>query len=110
MKKSPFTNLIAEIYSEGYAAASAKLTSQIRRRAYQMGWPTSLSRHLVVDVDSSGKYIVRYPKQLAKAINHIEYGDQNTPYNPAIRSFLKGITNTGMEDAVAQVLKRKGVI
>lgn len=110
MKKNPFTNLVAELYAEGYSAAASKLTSQIRRHAFQMGWPTSISRHLVVDVDSSGKYVVRYPKQLSKAVNHIEYGDQNTPFNPAIRSFLKNITDTDMENRIGMLLKKKGII
>ena len=108
--KNPLTKLVAEIYAEGYSAAASKLTSEVRRKAYLMGWPTSISRQLLVDVNSAGQYVVRYPKQLTKAIMNLEYGDQNTPPTPAIRGFLKSIGNTDMQNQIAKSLKKRGVI
>lgn len=102
---NPLSKFFVQTYTSAAATASAKLTSKVRRQAYQMGWPTSVSRRLVVDF-KDGKYTVSYPSDLKESVLDLEYGNQSTPPLPAMRTFIRGIQDTGMRQEVEKSLKK----
>lgn len=102
---NPLSKFFVQTYTAAVATASAKLTSKVRRQAYQMGWPTSVSRRLVVDF-KDGKYTVSYPSDLKESVLDLEYGNQSTPPLPAMRTFIRGIQDTGMRQEVEKSLKK----
>jgi len=61
-----------------------RLTSKLRRHAYESGWPAKLSRVLEVKHLDNGDFIIQYPNNLEEQILGIEYGTQDTPPNPAM--------------------------
>jgi hypothetical protein len=93
-----------QTYSSAAATTAAKLTSKVRRQAYDMGWPPSVSRHLVI-AHKDGEYVVEYPQQIKESVLNLEYGNQKTPPLPLMRTFIRGITDTGMRQEVEKSLK-----
>jgi hypothetical protein len=102
-------NFIVKSLEQGQQHSSKKLTAQLRRKAYESGWPTDASRHLkVVSMDS--KYSVSYPKKHAASIEDAEYGTQSTPPNPVVRQFIAGIKDTDSVTHFDKVLRKAGLI
>jgi hypothetical protein len=105
---NPLTKFFIKAWSESAVSAAHKLTSQVRRQAYQMGWPTEVSRHLLVDVQN-GEYVVTYPKQVKESVLDLEFGNQTRPPLPLIRHFLTNLDDTGMRKEVEKHLKKTGL-
>lgn len=102
---NPLSKFFVQTYTAAAATASAKLTSKVRRQAYQMGWPTSVSRKLVVDF-KEGQYTVSYPTEIKESVLDLEYGNQSTPPLPALRTFVRGVKDTAMKQEVEKSLKK----
>ena len=98
------SKFFVQTYSSAAANTAAKLTSEVRRQAYTMGWPTSVSRHLVINY-KDGEYIVEYPEQVKESVLDLEYGNQKTPPLPLMRTFIRSIEDTGMRQEVEKALK-----
>lgn len=64
--------------------SAKRLTAKLRRHAYESGWPVELSRTLKITPLDNGNFSVNYPARLESQILGLEFGDQNTPPNPAI--------------------------
>ena len=60
------------------------LTAKLRRHAYDSGWPVQLGRVLEVKHDDNGDFSIQYPAHLESQILGVEFGDQDTPPNPAM--------------------------
>lgn len=102
---NPLSKFFLQTYTTAAATASAKLTSKVRRQAYQMGWPTAVSRRLIVDF-KNGQYVVQYPSDLKESVLDLEYGNQTTPPLPALRTFVRSIKDTTMRQEVEKQLKK----
>lgn len=99
------SKFFVQTYSSAAATTAAKLTSEVRRQAYTMGWPTSVSRHLVIS-HKDGQYVVEYPQQIKESVLDLEYGNQKTPPLPLMRTFMRRIEDTGMRQEVEKALKK----
>ena len=102
-------NFIVKSLEQGQQKTSKKLTSQLRRKAYESGWPTHASRHLKV-ISEDSAYKVTYPSSHAQAVEDAEYGTQATPPNPVVRQFMAGIKDTDSLAHFDKVLKKAGLI
>ncbi len=102
-------NFIVKSLAQGQQHSSKKLTAQLRRKAYESGWPTDASRHLRV-VSTDNKYRVAYPKKHATSIEDMEYGTESTPPNPVVRQFIAGIKDTEAVAHFDKVLRKARII
>jgi hypothetical protein len=102
-------NFIVKSLAQGQQHSAKKLTSQLRRKAYESGWPTDASRHLKV-VSTDSKYRVSYPQKHAAAIEDAEYGTESTPPNPVVRQFIAGIKDTESVAHFDKVLRKARII
>lgn len=94
-------NFIVKAITQGQQHSAKKLTAQLRRTAYESGWPSSASRHLKV-IPVNDRYHVTYPTQHSSLIEDHEFGTPDTPPNPVVRQFMAGIRDT---EALAYVVK-----
>lgn len=101
------SKFISKHIVQGQHKAAKKLTAQLRRNAYESGWPTSASRHLTVFPKDTG-YAVKYPNSHANAIEDAEYGTESTPPNPVVRQFMAGVGDTELSTYFDKALKRGG--
>lgn len=99
------SNFISKHLQQGQQKAADKLTAQLRRKAYESGWPSSASRHLTV-IPSDTSYQVKYPAKHSKSIEDAEYGTPDTPPNPVVRQFMAGVQDTEMTAYFDRVLKK----
>lgn len=104
-----FEHFIVKTLTQGQQHSAKKLTAQLRRKAYESGWPTHASRHLKV-VPTVDSYTVSYPTKHGSNIEDAEYGTQSTPPNPVVRQFLAGIRNTEMSTHVDRALRKARLI
>lgn len=102
---NPLSKFFAKAYSSAIANTAAKLTSRVRRQAYDMGWPTSVSRHLVINY-KNGEYVVEYPQDIKESVLDLEYGNQKTPPLPVMRTFVRNVKDTGMREEIEKSLKK----
>lgn len=85
--------------AQGQQKTAKRLTAQLRRKAYEYGWPSHASRHL--NVVPRGKHFgVEYPDHHAKDIETLEYGTQDTPPSPLVRNFLSSIKDSGLSQEI----------
>jgi hypothetical protein len=102
------SNFISKHIQQGQQKAAKKLTAQLRRKAYQSGWPSGASRHLTV-VPSDLSYKVTYPAKHAQTVEDAEYGTEHSQPNPVVRNFLTGVKDTEMTAYFDRVLKKGGL-
>jgi hypothetical protein len=100
---------IVKTLTQGQQHSAKKLTAQLRRKAYESGWPTHASRHLKV-VPTVDSYRVSYPTKHGEHIENAEYGTQDTPPNPVVRQFLTNIKKTEMTTHVDRALRKARLI
>jgi hypothetical protein len=86
------SNFISKHIQQGQQKAAKKLTAQLRRKAYQSGWPSSASRHLTV-VPSDLSYKVTYPSK-----------------HPVVRQFMAGVKDTEATAYFDRVLRKTRII
>lgn len=101
------SKFISKNLAQGQQKAANKLTAQLRRKAYESGWPTSASRHLTVFPHDTS-YAVKYPASHADHIENAEYGTESTPPNPVVRQFMAGVGDTELSTHFDKALKRGG--
>lgn len=104
-----FSRYIQKTLEQGQQHSAKKLTSKLRRTAYDSGWPTSASRHLKVVADN-GSYNAVYPAQYAKEIEDVEYGTPDAPPNPTVRRFMASLPETEYTNFVVSKLRKDRVI
>lgn len=81
--------------AQGQHKTAKKLTAQLRRTAYEYGWPTHAARSLTV-VPRGKHFGVEYPDHHATTIENLEYGTQDTPPSPVLRKFLHTLKDSGL--------------
>lgn len=101
------SNFISKNLVQGQQKAARKLTAQLRRKAYESGWPTSASRHLTVFPQDTS-YAVKYPSNHARAVEDAEYGTESTPPNPVVRQFMAGVGDTELSAHFDKAFRRGG--
>lgn len=99
------SKFLVRSYGAATVSAAAKLTSKLRRDAFSAGWPSGVSRRLQVQY-SEGQYVVRYPKAITSRVMDLEYGNQENPPSPVIRTFVRGIKDTGIRQEVEKSFKK----
>ena len=70
--------------------SSRRMTSSLRRSAYESGWPSEVTRSLTV-VHDGGSYSVSYPDHMANAVDQFEYGTQSRPPTAVLRKHMSRI-------------------
>lgn len=103
------SNFISKHIQQGQQRAAKKLTAQLRRKAYQSGWPSSASRHLTV-VPSDLSYKVTYPSKHAQVVEDAEYGTEHSQPNPVVRQFMAGVKDTEATAYFDGVLRKTRIL
>jgi len=73
---------VAEPYSKKYD------TEDLRTHASSYGWPTEIVNSMTVDHTGTIKFSSPQYKEAAETL---EYGTQDIPLSPAIRTYLQGV-------------------
>ena len=69
--------------------AVKEYTKNLRSHAASYGWPAEVADNLMVSHDGKS-HSISYPKKLEEAVLTLEYGNQNVPPAPALRTFVLG--------------------
>lgn len=77
---------ITELLSQAHDKAAAQATVGLRKHALAHGWPTHLAQRLSVSHED-GRVAIAYPDHLADEILDLEYGTEDTPPSPVLRTF-----------------------
>jgi hypothetical protein len=85
------SNFIA-VSSVAGKISARKLTSKMRRKAYDTGWPTSISRKLTVKY-TGGSFYVDFPEEILEDILDQEYGKGDSSPKPAIRTTMNNLND-----------------
>ena len=64
-------------------------TKNLRSHASSYGWPEEIANNLMVSHDGKS-HSISYPKNLEEAVLTLEYGTQDAPPAPALRTFVLG--------------------
>lgn len=104
---------IAEILEaagkEGAAFESLQLSAELQQYARAAGWPADVCDQLSIRQED-GEYIASFPTIIGGRVNDLEYGTQDTPPNPVIRSFLTTQIGTHhFEKGISDSLKNAGL-
>jgi hypothetical protein len=91
------SKFLTTTYASAVADTVANLTLKVRAQALDMGWPKEVSNKLVIE----------YAKE---SVLGLEYGNQKTPPLPAMRTFIRSIKDTGMQEEVEKHLKRTRLV
>jgi len=70
-------------------AATVGYTAKLREHAATYGWPEHIVSKLSMGHDGENHHIT-YPEHLEDQIMTLEYGTQETPASPALRTFMIG--------------------
>jgi hypothetical protein len=70
-------------------AATAGYTTKLREHTKAYGWPDHLVSSLSMYHDGEN-HTITYPKHLEEQILTLEYGTQDVPPSPALRTFMIG--------------------
>jgi hypothetical protein len=73
---------VAEPYSKKYD------TEDLRAHATSYGWPLEIVNSMTIDHTGTIKFSNPQYKEAAETL---EYGTQDTPLSPAIRTYLQGV-------------------
>lgn len=77
---------VSELVSQAHDKAAQDATRSLRKHALDSGWPSHLARALSVTHDN-GKVSIDYPERHADEILDLEYGTQDRPPSPVLRTF-----------------------
>jgi hypothetical protein len=103
------TKFFVNTLLQGQQHSANKLTAQLRRTAFQAGWPSDATRTLTV-VPYNKHYRVSYADAFSSAVEDAEYGTQSTPPNPVVRQFLTNLRHTEATSHVDSILRRAGLV
>lgn len=103
------SKFLTTTYASAVADTVANLTLKVRAQALDMGWPKEVSNKLVIEY-ADGEYAVQYPEDAKESVLGLEYGNQKTPPLPAMRTFIRSIKDTGMQEEVEKHLKRTRLV
>lgn len=99
---------VSEVTDSTFNEAADELTRILRERALSRAWPIGVIRHLRVKyVPDEDKFDITYSKGYKKRIEDLEFGTQNTPPSPVIRTFINSLGNlftSNFEDSYQQEL------
>ena len=70
--------------------ATEAYTDRFRSHVLTYGWPEDVVSQMRIDYKDYGHTIV-YPQSLEEQILTLEYGTQDIPNSPAIRTFMLGL-------------------
>ena len=70
-------------------AATPAYTDKLRAHASSYGWPEHIVSKLSMGHDGENHQIT-YPEHLEDQVMTLEYGTQETPASPALRTFMIG--------------------
>lgn len=75
---------------DAYAETSGKkhTTEDLRHHALSYGWPTEIVNNMVVNSNGTVTFTNPIYKNAAETL---DYGTQDTPPSPAIRTYMMGI-------------------
>lgn len=94
--------------SRAGTATARKMTADLRRRAYEAGWPSEAGRSLEVRHDQ-GHFEVAFPEQARELVETLEYGTQEKPPTAVLRKFVTRIpyyTSYFHSRAMTQLVRR----
>lgn len=74
-------------------ALAQDLTVELRRKATDAGWPSSVIIVLSV-IFKDGLLVIDYPESMVNKIEDLEYGSESTPPNSVLRAFQNRIGET----------------
>lgn len=77
---------LTEITQAAGITTASKLTSELRGKAISQGWPAEAARGVSV-VFSGGAFDIKIASSVDDLVQTLEYGTEDTPPNPVIRSF-----------------------
>ena len=70
-------------------AVTEQYAAKLRDHAQSYGWPDEISSQLSMSYDGSN-HSITYPEDIADDILTLEYGTQDIPPSPALRTFMTG--------------------
>lgn len=92
---------VKDLIGTGLSDVTYSITRDLRRSAQSKGWPLDVVLNLRVAIDpSSGELSVEYPDRLADRVETLEYGTQDTPPNPVIRTFNNRVDDLAQQYTV----------
>lgn len=80
---SNLSSLLNAAIRRGLKASATKHEEVLRKHAKAYGWPDHIAESLTFSADQS----IFYPEHLADEIHKLEYGTQDVPPSPALRTF-----------------------
>ena len=80
---------VRQTADDSFNEAARHLTSDFRQYALSHGWPLGfLLRTRVVYNANIDEFDVEYPDDIKQRVEDMEFGTQNSPPNPIIRTFM----------------------
>jgi phosphoribosylformylglycinamidine (FGAM) synthase PurS component len=77
---------LTEITKTAAAVAASNLTAKLRAQALSQGWPSEAAKGVRV-VFSGKSFEIKISSSAEDLVQTLEYGTEDTPPNPVIRSF-----------------------
>lgn len=86
MSVDALTRTLGAAISRAGVIAAQRAVSSLRAHAREMGWPEQAVGNLWVEfVD--GSFVPQYPQHAREVIENLEYGTNDTPPVPALRTW-----------------------
>ena len=83
-------SVLNRIVRKAEEQATEAYTEKLRSHALTYGWPQNLVSQMRMDY-ANGYHSIKYPQTIEEQILTLEYGTQNVPPMPAMRTFMLGM-------------------